>query len=222
VCVKSGGTNTVLYNECYTATDGFQLVARQVSASVRVRTSTANAVKLRLSLPGTGGGVVDSAYHSGGGGWETLTATGLVPPDAAKVEVDIFFNASCTAYLDNAMLVVGSQAADYAPLHPADDLARCLRYYETIGAIGNSDVMVSGIATAGAQAVYIPYVLRAPKAVAPTVTVVGTWSNSNCAQPTVNANTAYIVRLTTTSSAAGVFYSQPSGAGQGVTVEGNP
>ena len=31
------------------------------------------------------------------------------------------------------MLVVGSQPADYVPLHPADDLARCLRYYEIVG-----------------------------------------------------------------------------------------
>ena len=47
--------------------------------------------------------------------------------------MSISIAAAGTYYVDNAMLVVGSQPADYAPLHPADDLARCLRYYEIIG-----------------------------------------------------------------------------------------
>jgi len=49
-------------------------------------------------------------------------------------QVTVSFALPCTAYIDNAMLVVGSQPADYVPLHPADDLARCLRYYQRWGA----------------------------------------------------------------------------------------
>ena len=41
------------------------------------------------------------------------------------------------------MLVVGSVAADYAPMHPADDLARCQRYYQTLGRNGTGAIVVS-------------------------------------------------------------------------------
>ncbi|HXI15570.1 MAG TPA: hypothetical protein VNM48_04300, partial [Chloroflexota bacterium] len=34
--------------------------------------------------------------------------------------------------VNDAMLVIGSVAADYQPLTPADDLARCIRYYRRV------------------------------------------------------------------------------------------
>ena len=133
----------------------------------------------------------------------------------------VYFAASCTAYIDNAMLVVGSQASDYAPLHPADDLARCLRYYETIGD-GNADVAVAGYCLAGAgMQWYIPYKARKP--VSPTITKIGTWAVANSSQPTILAGQCFgghsmqIIATATGSLAT----ASPNGT-YAVTVEANP
>ena len=147
--------------------EGNQLAGRPISCSVRVRTSTAAAVQLQLVTDGTGGGTVNSAVHTGGGTYETLTGTATVPTDATQVQLFVRFGASCTAYLDNAMLVVGSVAADYVPLPPADDLARCLRYYETIGGV-SGQLLTVGAGT-GATAAEFAF-MYSRKAVTPTIT----------------------------------------------------
>src|SRR5262252_9445345 len=104
-----------------------------LSLSVRVKTATANAVRIGINnYYSSTSHFTYSTYHTGSGAYQTLTVTATLTPAPTIVQLCVFFAASCTAYLDNAMLVVGSVAADYAPLHPADDLARCLRYYEKI------------------------------------------------------------------------------------------
>jgi len=149
-------------------TDVCQLQGRTITGSVRVRTATANAVRLRLSSDGTGGTAVLSSFHTGDGTWQSLTATLTVPSDATLVVVMVTCAASCTAYIDNAMLVVGSVPADYAPLHPADELARCLRYFEQL-VNANGVGLLNAFAFNTTTAAWIwPY--RAPKAVTPTVT----------------------------------------------------
>lgn len=140
--------------------DGGQIQGRTVTLSMRVWCSAANAVRLFVQ----DSGVTYSSYHSGGSAWQTLTVTRAVAAGATSIQSSVSLEASCTAYLDNAMLVVGSQPADYAPLHPADDLARCLRYYETLG--GNYAVGAMSSVTAGSF--LIQYL--AQKAVTPTIT----------------------------------------------------
>src|SRR5215831_13578295 len=112
-------------------TDGPGLAGRTVTASVRVNTSLANAIRIGIGSD-AGGTTVYSAFHPGGSTYQTLTVTFTVPAAATFTQLAIFLSGGTTQafYVDNAMLVVGSVAADYAPLHPADDLARCLRYYE--------------------------------------------------------------------------------------------
>jgi hypothetical protein len=68
------------------------------------------------------------------------------------------------AYLDNATLVVGSVAADYAPLHPADDLARCLRYYEKVKATTRFNAVGAGAAS------FTPLPYKTTMAITPTIT----------------------------------------------------
>jgi hypothetical protein len=111
-------------------TDGAQVRGRTVALSLRVKTSTAGAVRASIGSDGTGAVTVYSSFHTGNGAYQTLSVTATIPADATVVNSGVVFAASCTAYLDNASLVVGSQPANYVPLHPADDLARCLRYYQ--------------------------------------------------------------------------------------------
>jgi len=156
--------------------DATQLRGRTITASMRVRTSTANAVRLSLY---NGTTPIYGSYHSGSGSYETLTVTVAVSAAATLVQFNVTFNANCTAYIDNAMLVVGSVPADYAPLHPADDLARCLRYYQRTSA-GGIHTFGAGQAFSGTGAI-IPIATKAVFTGAPSVTT-GTasdWGLSN-------------------------------------------
>jgi hypothetical protein len=133
----------------------------------------------------------------------------------------VVFAASCTAYVDNAMLVVGSQAANYVPMHPADDLARCLRYYEVMGTSAASDIDVFVYQAAGSP-VALPFQFRAIKPVTPTVTKVGTWTVANCSQPVVSgvSLTGFFATVTATALGPVNFVNTP--AGTFITSEANP
>jgi len=147
------------------------LAGRTVTLSIRVKTATANAVRAFTQPDGSGGALQSSAFHPGGSVYATLTLTVAISANATYLNIGVLFAASCTAYIDNAMLVVGSQAADYAPLYPADDLARCQRYYETnYSASGQHLVMAQATGTAAAAG---PFRFRVTKAVSPTITLNG-------------------------------------------------
>jgi hypothetical protein len=108
---------------------------RTVSFSVRAQTSAAGRIRPFFYDGVTSGGArIFGSYNTLSGTWETLSFTFTVAPTATAffVGVDILLGSTTTFYLDNACLVVGSQPANYVPLHPADELARCLRYYETM------------------------------------------------------------------------------------------
>jgi hypothetical protein len=141
-----------------------------VSWSVRVKTATANAVRLRLDGNTTG---TPSAYHSGNGTYQTLTVTETIPVGVSSIIARVLLDVACTAYLDNACLVVGSQAANYVPLHPADDLARCLRYFQVIGGTNGSRICV---AQAYAPTAALGVINYAQKAVTPTLTANGAFN----------------------------------------------
>ena len=146
----------------------FAMRGRTFAFSVRVNASVANAISVRLATDGTGALDVESARNAGSGTWETLTIIGTVPTDATLLCCDIRSYSSNTFYIDNAMLVVGSVAADYAPLHPADDLARCLRYYEAI-TVSSTGAFATGQA-ASATAAVVPLQFQVQKPVSPTIT----------------------------------------------------
>jgi len=139
-----------------------QLANRLVTLSIRVRTSTPNAVRAAMH---NGTAWTYGTVHSGSGTYETLTVT---ITGTASIFVGVSFTASCTAYVDNAMLVVGSQPANYVPLHPADDLSRCLRYYEVDS---GTSVPIGTAQAYGTGAFQLMVRFRAIKAVVPTVTV---------------------------------------------------
>jgi hypothetical protein len=216
----SGGGSALYSN--LKVSDGNQLAGRTLSLSMRVSTATANAVRIALTSDGSGGTTTYSAYHSGGGVYQTLSVTAAIPSNATIVAAQVWFTASCTAYLDNAMLVVGSQYADYVPMHPADDLARCLRYYEVHGGGTNFFPFLAFSAQGAGHAISAPIGFAVQKAVTPTVTKTGTWTVANCGQPTADLPSLKGYRFFITSTAAGNGNAQPSGAGDTLVFESNP
>jgi len=209
---NNGGGNTVLFQTLKTGAE-FNAVRRTLSASIRVRSSTTGAVKLQVRGDGTGWVNVDGTTYAGGNTWQTLSVAGFsAPSDATKIEIHVVFLASCTIYIDNAMLVVGSVPADYAPLHPADDMARCLRYYEIARASAEF------VATAVNQTVSTPVQFKAMKPVTPTLTTGATLSTGNstiAAVGNVDTGGAY---FQIKSSAAGPSFD----VGRVVYIEANP
>jgi hypothetical protein len=198
------------------------LGGQTVSLSMRVWANAANAVRISLSTDGTGPLNAVSSFHPGNAAPATLTVSGLVPNDATVLNVELNFQATCSQwYAGQAMLVVGSQAANYVPMHPADDLARCKRYYK-VPFLAAGDMTWNGYGPAGASCTWT-FPMDIEMAVAPTITKNGpAWFASNCAQPTFAGN-AKILNITTTITALGFMVFQNSGgSGQTLTMEANP
>jgi hypothetical protein len=181
---------------------------RPVTFSMRVRTNVANHLRLQLIDVDGSTTLGTSGFHSGGNTYETLSVTGTPNATTAggKLTCRVQFNATSTVnFLDNAMLVIGPVAVDYVPLPIADELHRCLRYYETFGGANSSIGIRAWGGDANPQS-YGPIVFSAKKAVTPTLTKVGTWTASGCGQPTFDAPSVSTGHLVVTTSAAGAAY----------------
>ena len=231
---RSAGPNTNIV-QTLKVTDGNAVRGRTLSLSARVRGSVAGGVYVQMSSDGTGGGGTSSTLLQGLGTYETLTVAGkVIPVDATQVNVTILFVTSGTYYFDNFNLVVGSQPANYVPLHPADDLNRCLRYYEIHGTPSNSgqtEIALGQCFSASAALVFFKY--AATKPVTPTLTSVGA--------PSLNNSAGGVITTTSASSAnvglnsGGMIFNVASGlvagnatrltatgTNQYVTIESNP
>lgn len=132
--VASGSSMYVIENiENYQDFQG-----KTVTYSCRVRTSTANKIRLAMA-----DGVTQSfsSYHSGGGTFETLSMTFTVNAAATNLSCYIGMVADTvvvnTFYADAAMLVMGSSVPTYMPTPPQVDLARCQRYFYATPAVSN-------------------------------------------------------------------------------------
>jgi hypothetical protein len=216
----TGAGATRLYQLLRVAGEFTNLPGKTLTVSTRIKAAVANAVRVGLWSDGASGTNAYSAFHTGSGAYQTLTVTYAVPTDATQVILSIWFAASCTAYADNAMLVVGSQAANYVPLHPADDFARCLRYYEVVGALQNEIVFTfyggAGITTGTL------FGFKARKAITPTFTKNATWLVSNCGQPIILSGSVDTVSLAVLVTATGTTSYNNNIAGANVVMEANP
>lgn len=202
------------------------LKGRTVTFSLRVKCSVANAARAAIN---DGGGITFGAYHSGGGGWETLVVTHTLDPAAATFKVALALTADCTAYADNAVLVFGSTAMPFLPLSPEVDRLRAHRRYEQHGGTTQGAYpRFKGYAAAPGDVLYFSIGWRAPKAalITPTLTVGGTWIKSNVAAgPTAVAATTHGCVVALTATAAGYVEAYPdTGAVSPGTVvgEANP
>jgi hypothetical protein len=197
-----------------------QLKGRVVSFSMRVRTSVANMVRVGVY---DGSAWTYSPYHNGNGTYQTLTVSNVTLSAAATAwQMAAWWDNAISglAYVDNAMLVVGSQYADYAPLHPADDLNRCLRYYEQINTFFNGNTW------AGASGINYGYwwTYKAVKPVTPTITLpaFGSWSQLGISAVSADTASANGFRFVMTSNAIGNMQASISALVPGVVIEANP
>jgi hypothetical protein len=204
--------------------DAYQLSGRTVTLSMRVQSSTPNMVRVGLDSDVVGSGSAASPrslYHPGDGTWQTLSVT-LSLGACSYVAASAYFDTnSGIAYIDSATLTIGTIAPDFVPLHPADDLARCKRYYNWTGNVNDGSVAVQAWAGyAGAQWIHMGF-FPAEMAVVPTITKVGIWAVSNCGQPALwGSIRAWGVNVS--SSAVGQYAFSCGAVGQMATFEANP
>jgi hypothetical protein len=202
-------------------TDGAQqnLRNRRISFSLYVF-STGASTRAFVSTDGTGGGYSYSSLVGTNTWVRAVVQDILVPADATYITVGIYMQATTTFYMSEAMLVQGSVAADYVPLHPADDLARCQRYYEIVG--GGTSLIFSGYASAASQTFYFSTTYKVVKAVMPTVTKLGNWTGVSVNATTANCDAIDLsmCRWAVVPTGAGPFYVNPQPTG--FAVEANP
>lgn len=193
---------------------------KTISLSIRVKTSTASAVKAFIW---DGSTFVFSNNHTGGGAHETLTVTTTLGGAVTNLTVGVAFSVSCTAYVDNAMFVIGSAAPNHVPMQPWSEHERCRRYYEVMGGVAFGPPFVNFVATAGAQNLGNPNYFTTIKGGTPTLTKNGTWALTNAAsQPTANFATVNGFNLFVASTAAGVTKAEVDSSDDTVTAEWNP
>jgi len=144
-----------------------------MTVSARVKTSTANLFHLYIS---DGVTTTFSVNHSGSGNWETLTATQIMSGSLTTVEVGfgsyLSPQANGTMYTDSIMLITGATPIAFVPQHPADELQRCLRYYEVSSPVYEGTWPIQrNVSTNSISYKSIPFV--AAKQAAPTITISG-------------------------------------------------
>lgn len=220
-----GGAGATQYRQELVIADNFHgLLGETISfrASVALAGAVANAVRAFITTDGTGGVTTYSSYHGNDTNWEDLDVVGVtVPSDATFIFVGLAFDVSCTAYMDNCMFVVASAATDYVALAPADEWERCQRYYEVHGGVSGTMQIIENNGVGGST-IDISVIFSTRKAIAPTLTKLGTWATARCNQPTVQSPSfcGYQIRAATTAGGVQTFY--PDTADDLVTSEANP
>lgn len=101
-----------------TITDYARYADRQLSVAVWCKTAVASQAKI-IIYDGTNS--YTSSWHTGGGGWELLTISGVIDSTPSQVEVYMYTYNSGTAYFDGAILVEGSVCPAFSPKLLADD-----------------------------------------------------------------------------------------------------
>lgn len=177
VVVSSVGASKVWY--VYNTVENYaDYRGKSVSFSVRVNTAVASAIK--IAVADNTSVIASSSYHTGGGGWETLTVTAAVGAAVTQLYVLVgMINAgdkkNGTFYWDSSMLAQGSEPVAFVPINTELEWSRCQRFYTRLGSFSVDEMLVNGMCytTTNFQAVWTyPVEMRTT----PTVTVVGTLS----------------------------------------------
>lgn len=142
---------------------------RTITLSARVWSNVAGQVAAVITDSASS---TVSTYHPGNSTWQTLTVTRTIDAGATslKIWVGPWSSAAISdTYIDSVMLVLGSTATPFVPMHPADDLARCQRYYETSGT--RLEQIVTLMRTGAIPQAREWTAFAVPKAVAATITL---------------------------------------------------
>lgn len=110
-----------------------QINGHTITLTVRVRSTVANAVRLAIEETQAGGALLTYGnYHSGGGGYETLSVSKAIRTGNTRIRVMVAFavTVSTPTYVDNAMLVYGAQTVDFIPQQAGDSQRRVTRLYQ--------------------------------------------------------------------------------------------
>jgi len=107
-----------------TLADVYQSYAgRTVTAGAWVKTSTASHVRLRVYDGVTGG---YSSYHTGGGGWEWLSATVTVDGTPDRFQSLVYFSVvGATAYISQPQLSFASSLPEGGYMQPPGEWVNC-------------------------------------------------------------------------------------------------
>lgn len=213
-----GGSATVLQKfEVYAPYQG-----QTVTFAATLKSGTTGTVKLRIA---DGVGTTDSAYNVGTGS-QRIAVSRAISASATKLEVGFVMDVStATAEINDATLCLGFVPLDFTPVHPSDDLRRCLRYYEILGGrvAATTSVYFGSYCNGGSVTYTGRFQFMALKGGTPTVTKVGTWTLSNTTgQPTISDINPDSFTLTGTSTGAGFCSFYANGTGMYITAEWNP
>ena len=119
----TGGGSTDIRQQLRTAEHA--LFGVQLSFSARVKTSTANAVRLLLFSDGTGGPIAFSSFQTGTGAFQQLSVTATIPGDATLVLAAIRFAASNVIAVNSASDLVTSAPPAVSTLTFTNFSGRC-------------------------------------------------------------------------------------------------
>jgi hypothetical protein len=114
-------------------------------------------------------------------------------------------------------LEIGSVATPFEHRPYGQELRLCQRYYQQLGGISASDIVIGGYHIAGntiPATLPLPVYMRAN----PTAAVVGTWTTSNSGQPTVICSSSKTTVLSVTITASGGGQTNTSGTSTYVTL----
>ncbi len=202
----SGGLQQVLHD--------LALVLRGLTVTVAAMVKSNTPVDLGLS---DSGGATFSANHTGDNTYQRLVVTMTLGAGITSLDTQITARAaSGTFYVDEVMLVVGDRPAAWRPLHPADEMARCQRYYEVI-----TGALLRGYNVAGAS-ITSRFSFATRKGSSPTMTKVGTFAVTNCGQPSIVQASPDGFNLETFVTATGDAFTFMDSADDRIVAEWNP
>jgi len=211
-------TYSAITSEVYQRLENYQITRnRTLTFAIRINQPVASYITPFFRVDGTKTYGTPSATT---GSWVTLSQSQTIGASITSFEVGVEFGTSAqTCYLDNATLVFGATAVGYVDRDPQEETARCQRYYEVHGSAIGLPTLLSYGAAGAACGWSMPFAVL--KGGTPTVTKNGTWTVSNCVQPSVSSPVLAGYNIAATVTALGSF-SFNATATANVTAEYNP
>jgi len=124
---------------------------------------------------------------------------------------------NATWYLTGVQLEEGSVPTAFEYRQYGTELALCQRYYEVHGGTANAFPQYFGYGSNGTNVgLALPFAVT--KRAAPTVTALGTWTVSNCGQPSADSATVQGYRLYATCSSTNTIQFYPASSSEKVTI----